>query len=126
MDNLAYIIGGLVGLAVGFLIDRAIKGGAYRARAQILSDAKQEAQTLLKDQEIELNKEILKRREQLESKLDEARDAIRAREREVDQRLVHLAYDANVAILSLGEKLRNKLRISNKAKELLELRRGDE
>ncbi|MCL4110304.1 UNVERIFIED_CONTAM: hypothetical protein GTU68_006581 [Idotea baltica] len=81
-----YIIGGLIGLLVGFLIDRAIKGGAYRARAQILSDAKQEAQTLLKDQEIELNKDILKRREQLESKLDESRDALRAREREVDQR----------------------------------------
>ena len=64
----------------------------------------------------------------------DARDQIRGNEalanrrveREVDQRLVHLADDANVAILSLGEKLRNKLRISNKAKELLELRRGDE
>lgn len=86
MDNLAYIIGGLVGLAIGFLIDRAIKGGAYRAKAQILSDAKQEAQTLLKDQEIELNKEMLKRREELDKKLDDARDVVRVREREVDQR----------------------------------------
>ncbi|MEP3481392.1 MAG: ribonuclease Y [Fuerstiella sp.] len=86
MDNLAYIIGGLIGLAIGFLIDRAIKGGAYRAKAQILSDAKQEAQTLLKDQEIELNKEMLKRREKLDKKLDDARDVVRVREREVDQR----------------------------------------
>lgn len=90
MDNLAYIIGGLVGLAIGFLIDRAIKGGAYRAKAQILSDAKQEAQNLLKDQELELNKEMLKRREKLEKKLDDSRDAIRAREREVDQREIAL------------------------------------
>lgn len=90
MENLEYIIGGLVGLAIGFLIDRAIKGGAYRAKAQILSDAKQEAQNFLKDQEIELNKEILKRREQLEKKLDDSRDAIRLREREVDQREVAL------------------------------------
>lgn len=86
MDNLAYIIGGLIGLAIGFLIDRAIKGGAYRAKAQILSDAKQEAQNLLKDQEIELNKEMLKRREKLDKKLDESRDVVRTREREVDQR----------------------------------------
>ena len=86
MENLAYIIGGLVGLAIGFLIDRAIKGGAYRAKAQILSDAKQEAQTFLKDQEIELNKEMLKRREELDKKLDDARDVVRVREREVDQR----------------------------------------
>lgn len=90
MDNLEYIIGGLVGLAIGFLIDRAIKGGAYRAKAQILSDAKQEAQNLLKDQELELNKEMFKRREKLEKKLDDSRDAIRAREREVDQREVAL------------------------------------
>lgn len=89
-DSLAYIIGGLIGLAIGFLIDRAIKGGAYRAKAQILSDAKQEAQNLLKDQEIELNKEMLKRREKLEKKLDETRDTIRIREREVDQREVAL------------------------------------
>ena len=85
-----YAIGGVIGLVVGLLIDRLYKAGAYKTRTQLLEQAEIDAQNYRKDQELALKEDLLKRREKLEQKLDEAKDALRTREREVDQREIHL------------------------------------
>ena len=85
-----YAIGGVIGLVVGLLVDRLYKAGAYKTRTQLLEQAEIDAQNYRKNQELALKEDLLKRREKLELKLDEAKDTLRAREREVDQREVHL------------------------------------
>ncbi len=88
-----YVVGGIagvVGLAIGFFIDRLIKGGAYKTRDELLKQAERDADNLRRDKEIELKEEMLKRREQLEQKLDEARDGLRDRKREIDKREVQV------------------------------------
>jgi len=95
MDYTTAAIAGVVGLVIGFLIDRVIKGGAYKTRDQILEQAQHDAETLRKDREIEIKEQMLKRREELEQTLNAARDAQREREREVDRREVQLQEQHN-------------------------------
>lgn len=94
-----YAIGGvmglIVGLAVGLVIDRLYKGVAYKTRAQLLQQAEIDAQNYRRDQEIALKEDLLKRREKLEAKLDAARDTLRVRERDIDQREVSLKEQNN-------------------------------
>lgn len=84
-----YVVGsiaGVVGLIVGYFVDRIIKGGSYKTRDEILAQAERDAENHRKDREIELKEDMLKRREKLEQKLEASRDEIRVREREMDQR----------------------------------------
>ncbi|MEQ9411942.1 MAG: ribonuclease Y [Fuerstiella sp.] len=90
MEHIDAVIAGVVGLVIGFFVDRIIKGGAYKTRDEILEQAHRDADNHRKDQEIALKEEMLKRREKLELKLEEARDVIREREREIDKREVQL------------------------------------
>lgn len=80
------IIAGVLGLAVGFFAERLLKAGAYQTRDDILRQAERDAENLLKDQELKLKEEMLKRREAMEAKLDEQRNQQRSRERELDRR----------------------------------------
>lgn len=89
-ELLAGVIAGVIGLIAGFLGDRILKGTAYKSRDQILRDAQHDADTLLKEQELKLKEEMLKRREALDAKLEEQRNQQRGRERELDKREVHL------------------------------------
>ncbi|MEZ6128836.1 MAG: ribonuclease Y [Planctomycetaceae bacterium] len=95
MDYTTAAVAGVVGLAIGFLVDRLSKGGAYKTRDQILEQAQHDAETLRKDKEIEIKEQMLKRREELEQTLNEARDALRDREREIDKREVQLKEQNN-------------------------------
>lgn len=95
MDYTTAAIAGVVGLVIGFLIDRVVKGGAYKTRDQILEQAQHDAETLRKDREIEIKEQMLKRREELEQTLNAARDAQRNREREIDRREVQLQEQHN-------------------------------
>ena len=95
MDYPTAAVAGVVGLIAGFFIDRLSKGGAYKTRDQILDQAKHDAETYRKDQEIAQKEETLRRREELEQKLDESRDALRDREREVDRRDAQLKEQHN-------------------------------
>ncbi|MCA9082435.1 MAG: ribonuclease Y [Planctomycetaceae bacterium] len=90
MDYIVAGIAGVAGIAVGLLIDRMIKGSAYKSRDEIVQQAERDAENLRRDRELELKEEILKRREELEQKLDESRNALRDREREIDQKEVRL------------------------------------
>lgn len=86
MDYIMPAVVGGVGLVIGFFIDRIIKGRAYRTGDEIIAQAKREAENQVRDQEIALKEEMLKRREKLEQKLEEAREAQRERERKIDKR----------------------------------------
>lgn len=89
-EVLAGVIAGVVGLVVGYFADKLLKGSAYKSRDEILRVAQHDADNLLKEQELKLKEEMLKRREALEAKLDEQRNQQRIRERELDKREVHL------------------------------------
>lgn len=83
-------VAGVVGLALGFFVDRIRKGSAYQGRAEILQQAERDAENLRKDQEIGLKEEMLKRREELELRLDASREELRKRERELDKKETQL------------------------------------
>ena len=95
MDPTTAMIAGVIGLAIGFFLDRAIKAGSYKTRDQIIEQAKFDAESYRKDQEIAHKEEMLKRREELEKKLDEVRDALRDKERDIDKREVQLQEQNN-------------------------------
>ena len=95
MEYIGAAVAGVVGLVVGFFVDRIIKGGAYKTRDEILQQASRDADNLRKDREIALKEEMLKRREELEVKLEESRDALRERERKIDKRDVQLKEQNN-------------------------------
>lgn len=92
MDNpmIVGVIAAIVGVVVGYFVDRLIKGGAYKTRDEIVRQAERDAENVRKDQELKLKEDMLKRREQLESKMEEVRGTQRERERELDKREAHL------------------------------------
>ncbi len=79
-------IGLVIGVAIGFVVDRLLKGTAYRTRDQIIEDAEREADNLRKTREIEAKEELLKRREQLDDELNSLREKLRQEERKLDKR----------------------------------------
>ena len=88
------LIGGLagaIGAAVGFFLDRMIRGQAWKSRDEILQQAQREADSLRRDQELRLKEDLLKHRETLDAKIAEGQNQLRDRERELDRRLAQLA-----------------------------------
>ncbi|MCA9025470.1 MAG: ribonuclease Y [Planctomycetaceae bacterium] len=86
MDPVSAGIGLVIGAAIGYLVDRLIKGSAYRSRDQILQDAERDADNLRKTREIEAKEEMLKRREAIEDELNALREKLRSEERKLDKR----------------------------------------
>ena len=88
MDNpmLVGAIAAIVGVGIGYLVDRLIKGGAYKTRDEIIRQAERDAENVKKDLELKLKEDMLKRRESLESKMEEVRGSQRERDRELDKR----------------------------------------
>jgi ribonuclease Y len=76
----------VAGIAVGWLIERMIRGAAYQRRDQILEQARADAETVRKSQELAAKEELLKRREQLEKENDLIREELRDQERRLDRR----------------------------------------
>ena len=83
-------IAAIVGVAIGYFVDRLVKSGAYKTRDEIVRQAERDAENVRKDSELKLKEDMLKRREMLESKMEEARGTQRERERELDKRDSHL------------------------------------
>ncbi len=88
MDNPMIVgaIAAIVGVGIGCLVDRLIKGGAYKTRDEIIRQAERDAENVKKDLELKLKEDMLKRRESLESKMEEVRGSQRERDRELDKR----------------------------------------
>ena len=80
------LIGLAIGVVIGFLADRLMKGSAYRTRDQLIQDAQREAENIRKTSEIDAKEELLKRREAMEDELNALRDGVRQEERRVDKR----------------------------------------
>jgi len=84
------VVAAIVGLVAGYFVDRLSKGGAYKTRDEIIRQAERDAENIQKGQELKLKEEMLRRRETLESKMEETRGQQRERERELDKREVQL------------------------------------
>lgn len=76
----------LVGLVIGFFIDRFSRGAAYQRRDEILEQARQEAENLRKSQALESKEELIARREALEKEMNSHREELREQERRMDRR----------------------------------------
>lgn len=70
----------LVGIAIGFYLDRIRQGAAYQQRDEILKNAKIEAENIRKSQELASKEDLLKRREELEDELSKSRADLREQE----------------------------------------------
>lgn len=90
MEPISALVAGICGLGIGLLLDRAVKGTAYKTRDQLIAQAERDAEAIRKDKEIALKEHMLKEREKLEAKLDETRAALRERERETDKREIQI------------------------------------
>jgi ribonuclease Y len=84
------IVAGAAGVAAGYFVDRLIKGGAHKTRAELLRQAERDAEAFRKDSELKLKEDMLRRREAQDQKLEESRAALRERERELDKREMQL------------------------------------
>ncbi|MFM8475283.1 MAG: ribonuclease Y, partial [Planctomycetaceae bacterium] len=90
-DLLIGALAGAIGAAIGFFLDRMIRGQAWKSRDEILQHAQREAESLRRDQELRLKEDLLKHRETLDAKIAEGQNQLRDRERELDRRLAQLA-----------------------------------
>jgi ribonuclease Y len=84
-------LAGAIGAAIGFFLDRLIRGQAWKSRDEILQQAQREADSLRRDQELRLKEDLLRHREALDAKIAEGQNQLRDRERELDRRLAQLA-----------------------------------
>ncbi len=85
-----YLIGAALGLilggAVGFVVERTIRGTAFKTRDEIVAQAKREGENLVKTAELTAKEEGLRRREAADKELNVARDELRNQERQLDKR----------------------------------------
>ena len=79
-------IGAVVGIAIGFFVERILKGAAYKSRDEVLREADREAESIKKNAELAAKEELLKRREELEKETQQLRDDLRTKETQVEKR----------------------------------------
>jgi ribonuclease Y len=82
----AAVVALVVGLGIGWFLERQIRGAAYQKRDEILAQAQRDADNVRKAQELAGKEELLSRREELEKELNHARDELRDQERRLDRR----------------------------------------
>jgi len=80
------VIGAVVGIAIGFFVERILKGVAYKSRDEVLREADREAENIKKNAELAAKEELLKRREELEKETQQLRDDLRTKETQVEKR----------------------------------------
>ena len=74
------------GAAVGWFLERLVRGAAYQKRDDILAQANRDADTIRKSQELAGKEDLLARREELEKEMSRVRDELREQERRLDRR----------------------------------------
>ncbi len=95
MDYLTCAAAGVLGLVLGFFLDRLRRGSAYQTRDEIIEQAHRDAEIHRRDESIRIKEEMLRLREEQEQKLESQREKLREREREVDRREAHLEEQQN-------------------------------
>ena len=97
MEYVLGAVGLLIGGALGFFAERAIRGTAFKTRDEILQQAQRDGENLVKTAELQAKEEALRRREAADKELNAARDELLsgcpcpssvARHRDVEQQLV--------------------------------------
>ena len=86
MEYFPHAVVGVVSMVLGFLLDRLLKGSAYKGRDEILEQAKTDSDNYRRNKEIAIKEEMLRLREDQDQKLEQRRDKIRDRERGADKR----------------------------------------
>ncbi|MFM7160686.1 MAG: ribonuclease Y [Planctomycetaceae bacterium] len=84
--GLIAVVTAAVGGLAGWLAERVLRGSAYQGRAQILEQARVEADSLLKSRELGAKEELLKRREEIEKELGTLREGLRDQEKRLERR----------------------------------------
>ncbi|RPI78737.1 MAG: DUF3552 domain-containing protein, partial [Planctomycetaceae bacterium] len=79
-------VAGAACFALGWLLERLIRGAAYQQRDQIVAQARIEADTVIKAQELASKEDLLRRREELEKEMNGVREELREQERRLDRR----------------------------------------
>ena len=115
-DFLQIGIGVILGAIGGFFFDRMRMGSAYRTRDDLIRDAERDAENLRKTRELEAKEEFLKRRQDIESELEQVREKLRNQERELDRR--ETRYDDQESSLKKRERMVEQMqtRISDRTK----------
>ena len=86
MEYVLGAVGLLIGGAVGFFAERAIRGTAFKTRDEIVQQAKRDGENLIKTAELQAKEEALRQREIADKNLNAARDELRNQERQLDKR----------------------------------------
>jgi ribonuclease Y len=76
----------VLGLGIGFVLERLLRGAAYQSRDAILAEARRDAETLRKEQEVLAKEELIRRRDELDRETNRIRDELREQERRLDRR----------------------------------------
>lgn len=76
----------VVGGALGYFAERAIRGRAFKTRDDLLQEAQRDADNIKKTAELTAKEELLKRREDAERDLLATREELRQHERHLDKR----------------------------------------
>jgi len=112
-----------LGLVVGFLLRRLIAekkiGSAEREASRILSDCKQQAESLKKERLLEAKEEILQRRNESEAELKERRAEITRMERRLAQKEENLDQKSEV-LERKNERLDQKLQENDSVRAEIE------
>jgi ribonuclease Y len=121
---LFFPLGVILGMAIVYLLLRAVTGSAYKRRDEILMQAEHDAENIRKAQELSGKEELLKRREELDAENDKTREELRDLERRVERR------EATVAELQQEIAKRERMVESNQRKlaeklEAIESREGE-
>ncbi|MEI8384228.1 MAG: Rnase Y domain-containing protein, partial [Planctomycetota bacterium] len=86
---LPYVVGLIslvVGAAIGYFVERTMRGGAYKTRDEIVQQAQREAENIGKSAELAAKEDGFRRREAIEKEINQARDELRNQERALDKR----------------------------------------
>lgn len=86
LELLLIVLALAAGFGGGLLLDRVLRGAAYRKRDEILALARTEAESLRKAVELEAKAEVISRREELDKEYNRIRDELREQERRLDRR----------------------------------------
>ena len=79
-------VGLIVGVGLGFFLDRLRMGSAYRNRDELVRQAEADAENIRKSQELSAKEELLKRREEADREISKLRGGLRDEERQLDKR----------------------------------------
>ncbi|REJ88689.1 MAG: ribonuclease Y [Planctomycetota bacterium] len=90
-EYIAGAVGLVLGVVIGFFVDRVRRGSAYRTRDELIRDAERDAEALKKTRELEVKEEILQKRNEFQEEIAAQRETVRDQERGLEKREAQLS-----------------------------------